>query len=100
MSLYVAPRRKQAVAGVVGYSGALVGADLLAAETASKPPVLLVHGDADPIVPFQSMERAAQALRGAGLDVQTLARPGLPHSIDDEGILAAIKFLGQAFAKA
>ena len=100
MSLYVAPRRAAAIAGVVGYSGALVGADLLAAELRSRPPVLLVHGDADPVVPFAAMDAAASGLRAAGLAVETLRRPGLPHSIDDEGIAAGLKFLSQHLAAA
>ncbi len=95
MSLYVAPRRAKALAGVVGYSGALVGADLLAGEVTSKPPVLLIHGDADPIVPFAAQAHAAKALQGAGLEVQSLVRPGLPHSIDEEGIAAGIEFLAR-----
>jgi phospholipase/carboxylesterase len=97
MSLYTAPRRPKAIAGIVGYSGALVGADIMAQEVRSKPPVLLVHGDADPIVPYQAMESAAKALKGAGLTVATLRRPGLPHSIDEEGMAAGIAFLAQAF---
>jgi phospholipase/carboxylesterase len=95
MSLYVAPRRAKPIAGVLGYSGALVGADLLPAEARSKPPVLLVHGDADPVVPFQAMDAAAQGLKRAGIPVETLRRPGLPHSIDEEGIEAGVKFLSR-----
>ncbi|HEX9464801.1 MAG TPA: dienelactone hydrolase family protein [Alphaproteobacteria bacterium] len=95
MSLYVAPRRAKPIAGVLGYSGALVGADLLGGELQSKPPVLLVHGDADPIVPFAAMDAAAQGLRRAGIAIETLRRPGLPHSIDEEGIAAGVKFLGR-----
>ena len=95
MSLYVAPRRARAVAGVVGYSGALVGADSLAVDARSKPPVLLVHGDADDIVPFQAMDAAAAGLRAAGLSVETLARPGLPHSIDDAGLTRGGAFLAE-----
>lgn len=93
MSLYTALRRPLPVAGIVGYSGALVAPQLLAAEVKSKPPVLLVHGTADSVVPFGAMEQAAAALKGAGVGVETLARPGLPHSIDEEGIAAAIEFL-------
>jgi phospholipase/carboxylesterase len=93
MSLYVAVRRARAIAGVVGYSGALIGADLLAAEAKSKPPVLLVHGEADDIVPFQAMAAAAAGLRAADIAVETLARPGLPHSIDDEGLSRGGRFL-------
>jgi phospholipase/carboxylesterase len=95
MSLYVAPRRARAVAGVVGYSGALIGADSLAVDARSKPPVLLVHGDADDIVPFQAMDAAAAGLRAAGLSVETLPRPGLPHSIDDAGLTRGGAFLAE-----
>jgi phospholipase/carboxylesterase len=95
MSLYVAPRRPVAVAGVLGYSGALVGAELLGAELRSRPPVLLVHGDADPIVPYERMAAAAQALDAAGLAVETLTCPDLPHSIDEAGLEAGAEFLVQ-----
>jgi phospholipase/carboxylesterase len=93
MSLYVAVRRVQPIAGIVGYSGSLVAPQLLATEVRSKPPVLLVHGEADQIVPFQAMGAAATALKAAGVPVTSLARPGLPHSIDEEGIAAGIEFL-------
>jgi phospholipase/carboxylesterase len=100
MSLYTALRRPQALAGIVGYSGALVAPHLLASEVRSKPPVLLVHGEADPIVPFQALAAAAQALKANGVPVETLPRPGLPHSIDDEGIEAGIGFLSRHLAAA
>jgi phospholipase/carboxylesterase len=93
MSLYVAPRRAQPIAGVVGFSGALVGADLLVAEVKSRPPVLLIHGDADPVVPVQAMEGARRALAAAGIAVETERRPGLPHSIDQPGLVKALQFL-------
>jgi phospholipase/carboxylesterase len=93
MSLYVALRRATAVAGVLGYSGALVGPDLLAREIKSRPPVMLIHGDADPIVPFAAMGLAEQTLRSAGVPVETMRRPGLPHSIDEEGLEAGGNFL-------
>lgn len=95
MSLYVAPRRARTPAAVVGYSGALVGAESLVTEVKSRPPVLLVHGDADPIVPFQAMAAAASGLRAAGLTVETLPRPGLPHSIDDEGLIRGGRFIAE-----
>jgi phospholipase/carboxylesterase len=93
MSLHVGPRRAQAPAAIVGYSGALIAADVLAAELKSKPPVLLVHGTADPVVPFAAMGAAAQILQSLGLAVETLARPNLPHSIDPEGLARGGQFL-------
>ena len=95
MSLYVALRRPRACAAIIGYSGALIGADDLGAEVKSRPPVLLVHGDADPIVPFTAMAAASHALKAASVPVETLARPGLPHSIDDEGLIRGGAFLAR-----
>ena len=93
MSLYVAPRREAAIAGVLGYSGALVDAADFASAVRARPPVLLVHGTADPIVPFARMAEAATALGAAGIAVETLACPGLPHSIDEAGLQAGAEFL-------
>jgi phospholipase/carboxylesterase len=98
MSLHVGPRRAVAPAAIVGYSGALIGADALAAEVKSKPPVLLVHGTADPVVPFAAMGAATQALQALGLKVEAIARPGLPHSIDPEGLTRGGGFLQEHFA--
>jgi phospholipase/carboxylesterase len=98
MSLHVGPRRARPPAAIVGYSGALIGADALAAEIRSKPPVLLVHGSGDQVVPFQAMAAAAQVLQSLGVKVETLARPGLPHSIDPEGLTRGGQFIHQNFA--
>ena len=95
MSLHVAPRRARAIAGVVGFSGALVGAEDLATELRSTPPVLLVHGDADQVVPFSAMAAALSALSAAGVEVTTERRPGLPHSIDEVGLEKAAAFLAR-----
>jgi phospholipase/carboxylesterase len=93
MSLYVGLRRARAVAGILGYSGALIGAETLAVEVRSKPRVMLVHGDADPVVPFQALALAERALEAAGVAVETLTRPGLAHGIDEEGLKAGGRFL-------
>jgi phospholipase/carboxylesterase len=98
MALHVGPRRAVAPAAIVGYSGALIAADSLAAEVKSKPPVLLVHGMADQVVPFAALAAATQALQAQGLDVEAIARPGLPHSIDPEGLTRGGRFLQEKFA--
>src|SRR5437763_2482567 len=67
MSLFVGLRRERPLAGILGYSGRLIAADLLAGELRSRSPVLLVHGTADPLVPFQSLAQAAAALPRAGV---------------------------------
>ncbi|MFZ5792611.1 MAG: alpha/beta hydrolase [Pseudomonadota bacterium] len=100
MALHVALRRSHAVAGIVGYSGALIAPERLAEELRSRPPVLLVHGDADPVVPFPAMAAAAQTLTALGVPVETERRPGLPHAIDPTGLAKGGRFLVEAFAKA
>lgn len=95
MALHVAPRRADAIAGVLSFSGALVAPDRLADEAKTRPPIQLVHGDADPVVPFSSMAQAATALKASGFAVETERRPGLPHAIDQVGLAAGARFLAR-----
>lgn len=92
-ALYTAPRRAAAVAGVLGYSGALIGAESLPEEATARPPVMLVHGTADPIVPFTAMAAAEHGLGAAGIPVEAHARPGLAHGIDQDGLRLGVDFL-------
>lgn len=98
MALHVAPRRAGACGAVLGFSGALVGPESLAEELRSKPPVLLVHGDEDSVVPVEAMPASAQALRAVGLTVETLLCRGLGHGIDDEGLRRGGEFLRRGLA--
>lgn len=97
MSLYVAPRREQGLAGVVGFSGRLIAPDLLKKEIKSRPPILLVHGDADEVVPVESIFHAKEGLFSSGIDVTAVSRPGLGHGIDPDGINHAVTFLKSCF---
>ncbi|MEJ1159829.1 alpha/beta hydrolase [Prosthecomicrobium sp. N25] len=95
MALHVAPRRRRPIAGVVGFSGLLAGAEALAQEVRTTPPVLLVHGDADEVVPVEMLLPAAEALSAAGLAVEWHRVPGLGHGIDEDGLALAAGFLGR-----
>jgi phospholipase/carboxylesterase len=97
MSLYVGYRRAQPIAGILGYSGRLIGSETLAEEIRAKPRTLLIHGDADPIVPFASLAMAETALKALGVPVETVARPGLAHGIDEDGLKHGARFLKAAF---
>lgn len=99
MALHVAPRRPDQLAAVVGFSGALVAPERLPAEVVSRPPVLLIHGDADEVVPVEFMFAAVAGLQAAGIPVQWLVRPGLGHAIDEVGIDAAGRFLRDMLAR-
>ena len=93
MSLHVAPRRPEPVAGVVGFSGRLLAPERLAAEAVSKPPVLLVHGDGDDIVPIESMREAGEALTGAGFETYGHVMRGTAHGIAPDGLSMALAFM-------
>jgi phospholipase/carboxylesterase len=93
LSLHVAPRRQRPVAGIVAISGRLLAPERLAAEAASRPPVLLVHGDADEVVPFASLADAGRALDAAGFEVYAHAMRGMGHGISPDGLSVALGFL-------
>ncbi len=94
MALHVVPRREDAIAGIVAFSGRLLEPELLADETQSRPPVLLIHGDADDVVPPQSLPAAAEALEGAGWkEVYAHIMKGTGHGIAPDGLSVALAFM-------
>lgn len=93
MSLHVAPRRAAPVAGIVSISGRLLKPEMLVSEARVKPPVLLVHGDQDPVVPFEDMGLAGNALIAAGFETYGHVMKGTAHGIAPDGLRAALSFL-------
>ncbi len=93
MSLYAGPRRAQKLAGILGYSGALVGGEMLMQPGIQKPPIHLIHGGADMVVPAAAYHMARTALIHSGFDVSGHMTPWLQHSIDEEGIRSGGEFL-------
>ena len=94
MALHVAPRREDAVAGVVAFSGRLMSPEALVDEARVKLPILLVHGDQDDVVPPQSLPQAAEALQEAGFqDVFAHIMNGTGHGIAPDGLSVALAFI-------
>jgi phospholipase/carboxylesterase len=94
MALHVAPRREDPLAGVVAFSGRLLDPESLADDVVSRMPVLLVHGDADEVVPPQSLPAAAEALQGAGFkEVFAHVMKGTGHGIAPDGLSVALAFM-------
>ena len=85
-ALFAGLRLAPGCAGILAYAGALPGAGRLAAEIAARPPVLLVHGEADEVVPAAASRQAESELRGLGVAVEAAYRPGLGHGLDEAGI--------------
>jgi len=96
MALHVGLRREHPVAAIVGYSGMLTGATGLSQEVQSRPPILLVHGSADPIVPVAALHAAEGELKKLGVRVTTHVSRGLGHSVDPVGLELGGKFIVSA----
>jgi phospholipase/carboxylesterase len=103
MALHVGLRRPRAPAAILGFSSLLIGADRLSEATArdargAPPPILLIHGDQDPLIPLEAMFMAAEALAQASIPTQWHLSAGIGHGIDPEGLRQGGLFLAKAFA--
>ncbi len=92
-SLYVAYRRPKGVGAVLGYSGRMIGGERLAEEALAKPPTLLIHGDADEVVPVGAIFEAAQALGSAEIPAQWHVSADIGHGIAPDGLEIGGRFL-------
>jgi len=97
MALHVGLRRAKQLAGIVGFSGMLAAPESLKAEIKTRPPVLLLHGDSDEMLPHVLTERAAEVLRHNDVPVRTHIARGVGHGIDQTGLSQAAHFLLDAF---
>jgi phospholipase/carboxylesterase len=100
MALHVGLRRPVSPAAIVGYSGMLalpenIDPASFAAEIKSRPPVLLVHGDQDPLIPVQALFEAAQNLAALEVPTEWHISPGVGHGIDQEGLRQGGEFLAR-----
>jgi phospholipase/carboxylesterase len=105
MALHVGLRRVVAPAAIVGYSGIFVlpnnaAPEAFAGEIKSRPPVLLIHGDRDDLIPAQALFHASQALAALDIPVEWHLSPGVGHGIDAEGLRQGGEFLARRLALA
>jgi phospholipase/carboxylesterase len=104
LALHIGLRRAVPPAAIVGYSGMLampetVDPNAFAAEVVSRPPVLLIHGEQDPLIPVQAVFHAAQSLAALDVPTEWHISPGIGHSIDQEGLRQGGEFLARQFAR-
>jgi phospholipase/carboxylesterase len=102
MALHLGLRRATAPAAIVGYSGVLVvppdvDPEKFTAQITSRPPVLLVHGDRDDLIPPQALFQATQGLAAFEVPVEWHLSPGVGHGIDGEGLRHGGEFLARRF---
>jgi phospholipase/carboxylesterase len=104
MALHVGLRRPRGPAAILGFSGMLIGPERLDEATArdsrgAPPPILLVHGEQDPLIPLEATFMAAEALAQASIPTQWHLSLGIGHGIDAEGMRHGGLFLAKAFAE-
>ncbi|SHJ96704.1 phospholipase/carboxylesterase [Roseomonas rosea] len=97
-ALFCGLRRATPPAAILAFSGMLLASESLGAELRGRPPVLLVHGEADQVVPAAGSRMAERELRDAGVPVEAVYSPRLAHGIDDAGLAAGALFLQRAAA--
>ena len=97
MALHIAPRRAKQLAGVLGFSGMLGASHKLGAEGQTKPPILLIHGERDDVIPFPAMFEAVGALEAYGFSVEKHISQNTPHGIAPDGLQKGGVFLTKAF---
>lgn len=102
MALHAGLRRPTAPAAIVGYSGMLVvpedvEPEAFAAGITARPPVLLIHGDQDQVIPVEALLHASQGLAALEVPVQWHVSPGIGHGIDQEGLRHGGEFLAKNF---
>ena len=95
LALHVGLRRQTAPAAIIGYSGLLAGPEHLRAVLA-RPPIQLIHGEMDDLIPVDALHLAREQLAAAGVPVEWHVRPGLGHGIDPDGQHMAASFIAQA----
>jgi phospholipase/carboxylesterase len=96
LALHAGLRREAELAGIAGYSGALAAPEKLTDEIRSRPPVLLLHGADDELIPFPAMFEAAGALKANRVPVETFLSRGVGHGIAQDGLEKGGRFLKRA----
>ncbi|MPZ55918.1 MAG: prolyl oligopeptidase family serine peptidase [Rhizobiales bacterium] len=100
MALHVGLRRAASPAAIVGYSGLFVvpekvDPEAFANDIRARPPILLVHGDRDDLIPMQALFHASQALASLDIPVEWHLSAGIGHGIDEDGLRHGGEFLAR-----
>lgn len=99
MALHVGLRRRVPPAAIVGFSGMLVGPEHLAEQKTGAPPVLLVHGTHDEVIPVDALFLGAEGLAKAEIPCEWHLSHGVAHGIDGEGLRQGGAFIQAALRR-
>jgi phospholipase/carboxylesterase len=102
LALHAGLRRASPLAAILGYSGEFIfpdGQGGLAAQPPANiaPPILLVHGSEDDVIPAEALFLSAEKLAKANIPCQWHLTVGLGHGIDGQGLMHGGMFLARCF---
>ncbi|MGL9732523.1 MAG: alpha/beta hydrolase [Wolbachia sp.] len=97
LAIHIALTRSQSCASVVAYSGRFLSFSKVTPEIKSKPNMCIIHGDADDVVPFSSLDLSVKALKENGINVNGYPIHALGHIINEEGIRLGVEFIKKYF---
>lgn len=97
LAIHTALTRVKPCSSVVAYSGRFLSPARVAPEIKSKPNICVIHGDADDVVPFSSLDSAVKALKENGVNVEGHPIRGLGHIINEDGIRLGVEFIKNNF---
>jgi phospholipase/carboxylesterase len=99
LALHAGLLRPRRLAGILGFSGLLADPNALKTGPVQKPPILLIHGDRDDLIPVAAIFSAAQGLAAAEIPVEWHISPGVPHGIGPDGLELGLAFLRRALPR-
>ena len=85
--------RSERFLGLIGFSGGFLGSTSETAQGSIQTPILLVHGDSDPVVPVEMTNSSAKALGQKGFIVEKHISRGVGHGISPDGLSRATDFV-------
>lgn len=92
MSLFTSLKLEKQCKAVICFSGTTVSSEDMVSTMKSKPPVCIIHGEHDDVVPCALGKFTAKVLKQSGVDVSFTEIPNLSHAIDMKCIKVAMKF--------